>query len=65
VTSAEHEIWIGEVFEVAVEERLRPLGVVVHWVGYAHPAGDVHCATNVRRDLRGGDPWWLEGPVER
>lgn len=56
----------GDVFEAAVEDRLRPLGVVVHWVedlGYAHPAGEVHCATNVRRDLRAGGPWWLEGPV--
>jgi protein-arginine deiminase len=54
----------GDVFEAVVEERLRPLGIAVHWVedlGYAHPAGEVHCATNVRRDLRGTDPWWLEG----
>jgi protein-arginine deiminase len=56
----------GDVFEAAVEQLLRPLGVAVHWVedlGYAHPAGDVHCATNVRRDLRAAAPWWLEGPV--
>ncbi len=56
----------GDIFETAVEQRLRPLGLVVHWVedlGYAHPAGEVHCATNVRRDLRAADPWWLEGPA--
>jgi protein-arginine deiminase len=56
----------GDVFEAVVEQRMRPLGVVVHWVedlGYAHPAGEVHCATNVRRDLRATDPWWLEGPA--
>jgi len=56
----------GDIFEAAVEQRMQPLGIAVHWVedlGYAHPAGEVHCATNVRRDLRGADPWWLEGPV--
>jgi protein-arginine deiminase len=56
----------GDVFAAAVEARLAPLGITVHWVedlGYAHPAGEVHCATNVLRDLSGAEPWWLEGPV--
>lgn len=56
----------GDIFEAEVEQRLRALGVGVHWVedlGYAHPAGEVHCATNARRDPRTTDPWWLEGPV--
>jgi protein-arginine deiminase len=56
----------GDIFEAAVEQRLWALGITVHWVedlGYAHPGGEVHCATNVRRDLRGADPWWLEGPL--
>jgi protein-arginine deiminase len=56
----------GDVFETAIERRLQPLGIAVHWVedlGYAHPGGEVHCATNVVRDLRSTEPWWREGPA--
>jgi protein-arginine deiminase len=48
------------------EERLAAIGTSVHWVedfGYAHPGGEVHCATNVLRDVSTLDPWWLEGPI--
>jgi protein-arginine deiminase len=56
----------NDVFETVIEERLGSIGVAVHWVedfGYAHPGGEVHCATNAVRDVGALDPWWLEGPV--
>jgi protein-arginine deiminase len=57
----------SDLFETVIEERLRGIGVSVHWVEdyeYAHPGGEVHCSTNATRDVRTLDPWWLEGPVD-
>jgi protein-arginine deiminase len=56
----------ADLFETVSEERLSAVGISVHWVedfGYAHPGGEVHCATNAVRDVGALDPWWLEGPV--
>ncbi|WP_157963758.1 protein-arginine deiminase family protein [Actinocorallia populi] len=54
-----------DVFQRATERALDRVGVRVHWIedwDYAHnvgtSGGDVHCVTNVQRDLSGTEPWW-------
>ncbi|MFC4910124.1 protein-arginine deiminase family protein [Actinomadura gamaensis] len=54
-----------DVFEQATERALGKVGVHVRWIedwDYAHhvgtAGGDVHCVTNVDRDLRGTTAWW-------
>lgn len=54
-----------DVFERATEQALRRVGVRVHWVEdwyYSHhvgtAGGNIHCVTNVQRDLSGTTPWW-------
>ncbi|MEV5570891.1 protein-arginine deiminase family protein [Spirillospora sp. NPDC052269] len=54
-----------DLFEQATESALRNVGVHVRWIedwDYAHhvgtAGGDIHCVTNVDRDLRGTTPWW-------
>ncbi|MFC9977531.1 protein-arginine deiminase family protein [Spirillospora sp. NPDC127200] len=57
-----------DVFQQATEQKLRQAGVRVHWVedwDYSHyvgtAGGDIHCVTNVQRDLSGTTPWWRSG----
>ncbi|GAB2926249.1 hypothetical protein GCM10027280_11950 [Micromonospora polyrhachis] len=54
-----------DVFQRATEEALGRAGVRVHWIedwDYSHyvgtAGGDIHCVTNVQRDLSGTTPWW-------
>ncbi|MCO1617894.1 protein-arginine deiminase domain-containing protein [Micromonospora sp. CPM1] len=54
-----------DVFQRATEEALGRAGVRVRWVedwDYSHyvgtAGGDIHCVTNVQRDLGGTTPWW-------
>jgi protein-arginine deiminase len=54
-----------DVFQQAAEQALDRVGVRVHWIedwDYAHnvgtAGGDIHCVTNVQRDLSGTAPWW-------
>ncbi|MFI9561028.1 protein-arginine deiminase family protein [Nonomuraea endophytica] len=57
-----------DVFQQATEQALREAGVRVHWIedwDYSHyvgtAGGDIHCVTNVQRDLSGTTPWWRSG----
>ncbi|WP_170026440.1 protein-arginine deiminase family protein [Actinomadura oligospora] len=54
-----------DLFEQATERALRKVGTHVRWIedwDYAHhvgtAGGDIHCVTNVDRDLRGTTAWW-------
>ncbi|TWD81417.1 protein-arginine deiminase [Kribbella amoyensis] len=54
-----------DVYEHAVEQALGRVGVRTRWVedwDYAHhvgtAGGELHCVTNVERDLRGTARWW-------
>ncbi|MFB4307306.1 protein-arginine deiminase family protein [Actinomadura sp. GTD37] len=54
-----------DVFQRATEQALRGAGVRVHWIedwDYSHyvgtAGGDIHCVTNVQRELSGTTPWW-------
>ncbi|WP_143228133.1 protein-arginine deiminase family protein [Actinomadura meyerae] len=54
-----------DVFQRATEQALRGAGVRVHWIedwDYSHyvgtAGGDIHCVTNVQRNLSGTTPWW-------
>ncbi|GAA0952103.1 protein-arginine deiminase family protein [Actinocorallia libanotica] len=54
-----------DVFQHATERALERAGVRVHWIedwDYSHnvgtAGGDIHCVTNVQRDLTGTTPWW-------
>ncbi|MEW2358062.1 protein-arginine deiminase family protein [Spirillospora sp. NPDC029432] len=56
-----------DVFQQATERALGRAGVRVHWIedwDYSHyvgtAGGDIHCVTNVQRDLRGTAPWWRQ-----
>lgn len=54
-----------DLFEQATERALGKVGTHVRWVedwDFAHhvgtAGGEIHCVTNVERDLRGTTPWW-------
>ncbi|WP_147481361.1 protein-arginine deiminase family protein, partial [Actinomadura harenae] len=54
-----------DLFQQATERALGKVGVHVRWIedwDYAHhigtAGGDIHCVTNVERDLRVTSPWW-------
>ncbi|MEV5831584.1 protein-arginine deiminase family protein [Spirillospora sp. NPDC052242] len=56
-----------DVFQQATEDALHRAGVRVHWVEdwyYSHHVGtvggNVHCVTNVQRNLSGTTPWWRQ-----
>ncbi|NHC15618.1 protein-arginine deiminase family protein [Motilibacter deserti] len=53
-----------DVFEDVTEKALAKVGVQVHWVEdwqYAHSgSGEIHCVSNVERDLTSTLPWWTE-----
>ncbi|MER6946565.1 protein-arginine deiminase family protein [Nonomuraea sp. NPDC000554] len=55
----------ADVFAEAIERALQKVGVRVHWIedwDYAHHVGtvggDIHCVTNVERDLSTTTSWW-------
>lgn len=54
-----------DVFQQATERALGTAGVRVHWIedwDYSHyvgtAGGDIHCVTNVQRNLATTTPWW-------
>ncbi|WP_344594931.1 protein-arginine deiminase family protein [Actinomadura vinacea] len=54
-----------DLFELTTERALAQAGVRVRWIEdweYSHNVGtvggDIHCVTNVQRDLSGTAPWW-------
>lgn len=52
-----------DVFQSTIEAAFNDIGTDIEWVedyGYSHPGGEIHCATNVLRDIDHGDPWWTE-----
>ncbi|MDX2970861.1 protein-arginine deiminase family protein [Kribbella solani] len=56
-----------DVFEAATEQALGRAGVRVRWIEdweFAHhvgtAGGEIHCVTNVERDLSGTRAWWKE-----
>jgi protein-arginine deiminase len=53
-----------DIFKVAMEQRLAPFGVAVHWAEdwdlYHRAMGEIHCGTNATRQIP-ETKWWESG----